>query len=93
MTMGKRGLQSPPAPVERGRAKRRGGNETPVCLRPQTSGPAPLAAAIVGREAVGVKGTLDATPQRQGVGGQQRPRPALGRRRHPARPFGAHWAG
>lgn len=49
--------------------------------------------SIVGREAVGVKGTLDATPQRQGVGGQQRTRPALGRRRHPARPFGAHWAG
>lgn len=80
--VGDRGLQSPPAPVQRGGTKGREEKDMPVCFRPQTSGPAPRAATTACREAEGAKGARAASPRR--------PWPGLGPRRHLPRPRLAH---
>lgn len=80
--VGDRGLQSPPAPVQRGGTKGREEKDMTVCFRPQTSAPAPRAATTACREAEGAKGARAASPRR--------PWPGLGPRRHLPRPRLAH---
>lgn len=55
----------------------------PVCLRPQTSGAAPLAAAVARNEAEGVRGALAWTSRRHGLGGWAAEAPDAARPRVP----------